>query len=180
MTGKPPADPRLLLPEWLRDGDLKTEGMTNRSESTVDTVDRQQAPNQVQVIHDPYSDRLTIDEMLDPRSLVSERDLPAWLGSLSIGRTEPSHADRRPPASSPPATQPGARPVSDRAPEPVATPAMDRSLVETPVEAPELTDDAVDPNPTNVVDVTLAGWQLAAVAIGLLVLLAAALRLYLT
>lgn len=180
MSAKPPADdPRMLLPEWLRDEDASPDPVSNRPEPIVETGEHQQASVRVAVIRDPYSQRLAVDDMLDPRALVSESDLPAWLGSLAHAPTEPAHDhSRRPePASSP--IKASTVTVSDPGPKVGSAPSSARSLTEAPASAARMEPDAIEPNPANVVDVTLEGWQLTAVAIGLLVLLAAALRLYL-
>ncbi len=99
----------------------------------------------------PFSERLTIDTRLDPAVLVSPEDLPVWLGGLGhLGF-----------------------PLLRRAPHSI----FRRLKLPPRIEAPE-PYVGVDAPEDGVIDVQVNGWYLIAAAIGLLILLAAALRLY--
>lgn len=167
MSSSNPSDPRLLLPDWLRDGDTP---LPSRSELQVPAavqaadVDETVAVVSVSQIAinaiptaippmRPYSDRLTLDTRLDPGQLVSSEDLPGWLGGLER-------------------TLDGAAPVSIAAAAPSAAPVA-------PIAEPE-PYVGVDAPEDGVIDVQVNGWYLIVGAIGLLILLAAALRLYLS
>lgn len=162
MSSSNPSDPRLLLPEWLRDGDapvaLKHTAPEPAPETRAQPIETA-APATVTIpqtvtqnLATPYSDRLSLDTRLDPDRLISAEDLPRWLGgiekaaaataALQVARTDP------PPVAS----------VPDE-PEPY---------------------DGVDAPQDGVVDIEVNGWILVAAAIGLLVLLLGAIRLYLS
>ena len=163
MSAPNPSDPRLLLPDWLRDGDTPLPVPIERKPTdppvaVAEIEDVAEAPPVVEeavalVPVTPYSDRLSLDTRLDPGALVSAEDLPTWLGGLE--RTAAAIADV-PAHASVAAASPA---VAIEEPEPYAG-------VDAPQEA--------------VIDVQVNGWYMIAGAIGLLILLAAAFRLYLS
>jgi hypothetical protein len=151
----------LLLPEWLRDGEAPasakieqtaTEPVGTTTVEVVTEVATIETPQAAAVPATPFSDRLSLDTRLDPGQLVSASDLPAWLGGLE--RVAPALTVQQLPA----------------APASVAT---------TTVEVPEPYEE-VDAPEDGVVEIEVNGWIMVAAALGLLILLAAALRLYLT
>lgn len=163
MSAPNPSDPRLLLPDWLRDADAplpiptaptSARGSTALAEDCV-------APEVVVLVAEPpkvtsstpFSDRLSLDTRLDPNALVAATDLPAWLGGLEQI------------ADSVPAGQPAFQAVS-------AAPTL-------PVAEPE-PYDAVDAPEDGVIEVQINGWYILLAAIGLLLLIAAAARLFLS
>jgi hypothetical protein len=165
MSASNQSDPRLLLPEWLRDGDLPASIKTPAEPASVQPTADMAPIEQVAVIETveipapavpaiPFSDRLSLDTRLDPGSLVSASDLPIWLGGLE--RVAPSTA------------QPLIRPSPTGAPRTVE-----------PIEE-AVPDDGVDAPQDEVIDVEVNGWIIVAGAVGLLILLAAALKLYLS
>ena len=160
MSASNTPDPRLLLPEWLRDGEapvalnvptpepatVPEPGSDAAIETTV------VAPAVAQIPATPYSDRLSLDTRLDPGQLVAPSDLPRWLGGLeSIAPAKEVHGVGSPTASLP-------------------VPAIEEPEPYEGVDAPQ----------EGVVDVEVNGWILVAAALGLLVLLVAAIRLYLS
>lgn len=171
MSSPNPPDPRLLLPEWLRDGDALPEAIASApvpspAPAPVSTAlvehptpeTRETAPSAAAPLL-PFSDRLSLDTRLDPGQLVSAADLPAWLGGLER------------------VAQPISRqPVAGK-PTSVAVPLTASAATIAPDQVVEIEDDAPD---DGVVDVEVSGWILVAAAIGLLILLGAALRLYLS
>lgn len=166
MSSSNSTDPRLLLPDWLRDGDaplpVQTVPPTALALPEADIVEAEVvAPVATQAVAAakvaiapaiPFSDRLTLDTRLDPALLVSSEDLPGWLGGLE--RTAGKAPQVLQFATATPVTH--VAPIAE--PEPYAG-----------VDAPE----------DGVIDVQINGWYLIAGAVGLLVLLGAALRLYL-
>jgi hypothetical protein len=159
MSSSNPSDPRLLLPDWLRDGDvlLPVSDSLKPAEQPVVVVAVAEAaavvPDKPAVVPvRPYSERLSLDTRLDPGALVSAEDLPTWLGGLDRST---AHVPSTP-ASAPIAA---ATAVVIEEPEP-----------HEGVDAPE----------DGVIDVEVNGWYMIAGAIALLILLAAALRLYLS
>lgn len=157
MSSSNPSDPRLLLPEWLRDGEapLPAPIEPTATKNPVAVVEVVTVPEVVAAPAiapaTPYSDRLSLDTRLDPAALVSADDLPTWLGGLE-------------------------RHTAIAAAAPAA-------VVSAPV-APRIEDpepyEGVDAPDEGVVDVEINGWYVIAGAVGLLILLAAALRLYLS
>jgi hypothetical protein len=150
----------LLLPEWLRDGDVPAA--TNVESKAAQPAERAPSATVAEVvvveeIHAaaepavPFSDRLSFDTRLDPGQLVSASDLPAWLGG--IGHTTPAQTVKHV------QTAPAITAVASEALEPYEG-----------IDAPE----------DGVIDIEVNGWVIIAAALGLLILLAAALRLYLT
>jgi len=167
MSSTNPSDPRLLLPEWLRDGDppASTQVVTSAEGQPLDgiepianvvTLETVTASEPVVISIAPFSERLSLDTRLDPDQLVSAADLPKWLGGL----------ERMAPLA-------GAQTIATGS----ASVAPADGLVL--VEAPEPYDGIDAPEP-NVIDVQLNGWILVAGAIGLLILILAALRMYLS
>ena len=158
MSTSNPSDPRLLLPEWLRDGDLPASLETPEAQAPVESIAPAQAlPVDVPAIAPsvPFSDRLSLDTRLDPGLLVSAADLPKWLGGLE---------------SIPPAV--AQQPIrSETMANPPSSPKS--------IEEPESYED-VAPSQDRVIDVQVTGWMMVAGAVGLLILLAAALKLYLS
>ncbi len=96
MSSTNPSDPRLLLPEWLRDGDppASTHGGANAPRAVITTRRHRAAMANVVTLRNrsprvsrssrrsPFSERLSLDTRLDPDQLVSAADLPKWLGGL--------------------------------------------------------------------------------------------------
>jgi hypothetical protein len=163
MSSPNPSDPRLLLPDWLRDGDtpLPAPAESKPLDQSVATAELVEVAELVPVHQDtpvaapalPYSERLSLDTRLDPNALVAPEDLPAWLGGL----------ERAPgPVVGVPA------PVS-------VTPRVSVVAIEEPEPY-----EGVDAPEEGVIDVEVNGWYMIVGAIGLLILLAAALRLYLS
>lgn len=161
MSAPNPSDPQLLLPEWLRDGEAPLPAPIEQKPAVqpmarvaavdvaeVAPVARDAAASMPAL---PYSDRLSLDTRLDPKLLVTAEDLPGWLGGLE--RVIPSAAATNIAAP----VAPGAQRVTIEEPEPYQG-----------VDAPE----------DGVIDVEVNGWYLIAAALGLLVLIAAAARLY--
>lgn len=161
MSSPNPSDPRLLLPDWLRDGDaplpapaesepLKQSVATAELVEVAELVPVNQATPVVAPVL-PYSERLSLDTRLDPNALVAPEDLPAWLGGL------------------------------ERAPSPVAgapvsvTPRVSVVAIEEPEPY-----EGVDAPEEGVIDIEVNGWYMIVGALGLLILLGAALRLYLS
>lgn len=158
MSSSNPSDPRLLLPEWLRDGDLPATIKAPEAKAPAASPAQVEAPSvNVQPVAPaaPYSDRLSLDTRLDPAQLVSAADLPKWLGGLE--RLESTGSQQTTRLTSIPMIE-----------------ASTASAIE-----PEIDED-IEPSQDRVVDVQITGWMLVAGAVGLLVLLAAALRLYLS
>lgn len=168
MSSTNPSDPQLLLPEWLRDGsELPASRPVPTPPAAVATVEPAIAPPPVAssdavvavaASATPYSDRLSLDTRLDPGQLVSAADLPKWLGGLQGVA----------PAGKTPAAVENAPFAAMAANAPVLV-----------IEEPEPYIGADAPQ-DGVVDVEINGWLLIAAALGLLVLLAAALKLYLS
>lgn len=167
MSSTNPSDPRLLLPEWLRDGDMPAPAaaVETVTTETVETIEpgrnvvriesvTEIAPATISI--EPFSDRLSLDTRLDPGQLVSAADLPKWLGGL----------ERLTPAVTPQAVAATSGTVA---------PAGGLIAIEEPEPY-----EGVDSQETGVIDVQVNGWILVAAAIGLLILLLAALRLYLS
>jgi hypothetical protein len=164
MSSSNPSDPRLLLPEWLRDGDTP---LPTRAESRpagqpvvvaeiVEVVEAEPViDTPIAVPVTPYSERLSLDTRLDPGALVSAEDLPSWLGGVE--RDAAPAVEAVAPARVAAATAPAAAAIEE--PEPY---------------------DGVDAPEAGVIDVQVNGRYMIAGAIGLLILLAAALRLYLS
>jgi hypothetical protein len=158
MSTSHPSDPRLLLPEWLRDGDLPPSLEVTETQDTVESIAPAQAlpvdlPAAVPSV--PFSDRLSLDTRLDPGLLVSATDLPKWLGGLEL--VPPSSVQ-----------------------QPTRTEAIAESRsVPKSIEAPEPYEET-EPSQDRVIDVQVTGWMMVAGALGLLVLLATALKLYLS
>lgn len=166
MSSSNVPDPRLLLPEWLRDDAIPTapamKGPNGTpvilAESALDegnlveipTVTEPALPNQI-----PFSDRLSLDTRLDPALLVAATDLPKWLGGTASAGLPGDVRSAQPPA----ATLPAAGTFA--------------------IEEPEPYEGAGAPEP-GVTDVQLNGWYLVAGAIALLVLLIGAFKLYLS
>lgn len=166
MSSSDPSDPRMLLPEWLRDGDALSVPATSAS------VSDEAVPSETpQIIESPiepaasvltapvappapYSDRLSLDTRLDPGELVSAADLPKWLGGLEQVIVIDKFQSLQPPTA---ATAPVALAIEEAAPY-----------------------EGVDAPQAGVVDIETNGWILIAAALGLLVLLLAALKLYLS
>ena len=154
------SDPRLRLPEWLRDGDVPlpapVETKSVEQPVAVATVEKDivaasavsNSPAATSAM--PYSDRLSLDTRLDPKLLVSAEDLPAWLGGLER------------------ATIPN-----------VAVQTVTTAASQVPIDEPE-PYEGVDAPQEGVIDIEVNGWYLIAGALGLFILLAAALRLYLS
>lgn len=166
MSASNSSDPRLLLPEWLRDGDMPASAKTPLESTASESTSNPDAVEAIAVVETaevlapaapatPFSDRLSLDTRLDPGSLVSAADLPTWLGGLE--RVAPSSG------------QPSIRPSSTIAP----------SVAPAPAEEQEPYDEADAPK-DGVIDVDVNGWVMIAGAVGLLILLAAALKLYLS
>jgi hypothetical protein len=165
MSSSNPSDPRLLLPDWLRDGDtpLPTSARAMPAEQPKAVAKIIEVVEAVPVVvaapvvlsATPFSERLSLDTRLDPGALVSAEDLPAWLGGLEhhTASTAAVSAPPRATARAVPAT------VTIEDPQPYEG-----------VDAPE----------DSVIDVQVNGWYMIAGAIGLVILLAAALRLYLS
>ena len=163
MSSSNPSDPRLLLPDWLRDGDtpLPAPAESKPLEQPVAVAELVGAAETVPLTHVaaadapvlPYSERLSLDTRLDPNALVSPEDLPAWLGGLE--RSTAPLVEAQTPVRVTPAV-------------PVVT-----------IEEPE-PYEGVDAPEAGVIDVEVNGWYMIVGAIGLLILLAAALRLYLS
>lgn len=152
MSASNQSDPRLLLPEWLRDGDLPAAAEPPNQPAPVEPTARlvpATAPSA------PFSDRLSLDTRLDPGLLVSATDLPKWLGGLE--RAGPAIAQR------------SARPEA----EPKA------SIAARSIEGEEPVED-IEPSQDGVIDVQVTNWMMIAGAVGLLILLLAALELYLS
>ena len=87
MSTSNPSDPRLLLPEWLRDGDLPASLEVPETQAPVESIAPVQAlPVDVTAVGPsvPFSDRLSLDTRLDPGLLVSAAHLPKWLGGLAL------------------------------------------------------------------------------------------------
>jgi hypothetical protein len=164
MSSTNPSDPRLLLPDWLRDGDtpLPSPVESKPAQQPVAVAEVVGAVETAPIIVDapvvvamsPFSERLSLDTRLDPGALVSAEDLPSWLGGLERS-TAPVVATKAP--------------VRVRA----------VPVVAATVEEPE-PYEGVDSPEEGVIDVQVNGWYMIAGAIGLLILLAAALRLYLS
>ena len=162
MSKQEQSDPRLLLPEWLRDeGPLPApsrQGMTPGNVpvpvSAPATVSQPAQPIFASTPLVPYSERLSLDTRLDPATLVAATDLPGWLGGVVEAASAPTSS---------------AGPV-DRLPVP--------THAATPLEAEpyEEIDEAAD----EVVEFEIGAGYLVGAAIALLVLLGAALRLYLS
>lgn len=158
MSSSNRPDPRLLLPEWLRDGDLPASSETREVQAPVETqiaigAPPIEAPSVAPP--DPYSNRLSLDTRLDPGLLVSATDLPKWLG----GRERPSLTIAPPPAPPDAVFEGLAGTLSDDEPEYV---------------------EELEPSQQKVIDVQVNGWIMVAGAVGLLILLAAAFKLYLS
>ena len=165
MSSSNQSDPRLLLPDWLRDGDAPLP-MAVQPKPVAATADVTEAQEIVKVVETapaimepvtpvtPYSDRLSLDTRLDPDQLVSSEDLPTWLGGLERTVEVPAGAV---------ATASSANPVAQ--------------AVEIEKPAPY---DGVDAPENDVIDVQVNGWYAIVGALGLLILLAAALKLYLS
>lgn len=161
MSASNQPDPRLSLPDWLRDGDtpLPSAVATKPVAQPVVATEVVEVVEVVQVVTEPvqpatpFSDRLSLDTRLDPERLISPEDLPLWLGGLERLVVAPG------PSSPLPVKQaPVAHAIAIEAPEPY---------------------EGVDAPDEGVVDVQVNGWYLIVAALGLLILLAAALRLYL-
>lgn len=165
MSSPNPSDPRLLLPEWLREGDVPAAARVAPDPThgaPVAETDRIAAVDIVEVVTvstasapvSPFSDRLSLDTRLDPGQLVSAADLPRWLGGLEqigspvAGQALGASTEKRRPLS----------PVAVDEPEPYDG-----------IEAPE----------EGAIDVNVNGWIIVGAAVGLLVLLIAAFKLYL-
>ncbi len=165
MSSSNQSDPRLLLPDWLRDGDAPLPAAVQPeplaaiangidSTETVEVVDVAPVFAEPVVPVTPYSDRLSLDTRLDPDQLVSPEDLPMWLGGLERTVEVPVGAV---------ASTTSAMPISNAV------------AIEEP--APY---DGVDAPENDVIDVQVNGWYAIVGALGLLILLAAALKLYLS
>jgi hypothetical protein len=158
MSTSNPSDPRLLLPEWLRDGDLPASIETRAAQAPVESqVIIESAQIDVPSIAPtvPFSDRLSLDTRLDPGLLVSATDLPSWLGGLE--RISPTIEPQ--PVRSHPVLEEGVGTHSEGEPEPA---------------------EEFEPSQLQTVDVQVNGWVMIAGAVGLLVLIVAALTLYLS
>ncbi|MCA9860776.1 MAG: hypothetical protein KC438_13700 [Thermomicrobiales bacterium] len=161
MSTSNPNDPRLLLPEWLRDDDVPQSGKGAVEipqpprdavavvESVTDTAVAVESASAVPSI--PYSERLSLDTQLDPQRLLSIEDLPAWLGGVE---RQILPGDIEPPLEPEPTRQTDA-------------------ILEEP--EPYLGADAPQ---DGVAEVTVNNWMIVLGAIGLIVLVAAAFRLY--
>ncbi len=167
MSSPNPSDPRMLLPDWLRDGDAPLpEVVHTEPEAAVSAAVPVVREDVVEIIAvapviaeqvvpaTPYSDRLSLDTRLDPGQLVSPEDLPTWLGGLE--RT---------------LEVPGPAAIRETSPLPVTNVVA--------IEEPE-PYDGVDAPEDGVIDVQVNGWYAIVAALGLLILLAAALKLYLS
>lgn len=166
MSSPNPSDPRLLLPEWLRDGDVPAAARTAvdaTPDPAVEHTEGSVAVDLVEIVSDPvfsppvtpFSDRLSLDTRLDPGQLVSAADLPKWLGGLEpVGRS----------------------PVVQSLSASTATP---RAQTPATIEEPE-PYEGVDAPADGVIDVDVNGWIIIGAAAGLLVLLIAAFKLYLS
>jgi hypothetical protein len=157
------SDPRLLLPEWLRDGDKPASAKVEVDSAPTVPVERVDEVVEIERIivvdppaipSTPFSERLSLDTRLDPGQLVTAADLPRWLGGL----------ERL------------AAPTETRTATATATARVSNPVV---IETPE-PYDGVDAPEDGVIDVQVNGWVMVAGAIGLLVLLLAALKLYLS
>lgn len=159
MSAPNQSDPRLRLPEWLRDGDVplpapvEKKSVGQLAQVATDEKDIVAAAavsnSPAASLAIPFSDRLSLDTRLDPKLLVSAEDLPAWLGGLERA-TIPNVAVQTVTATS-----------------------------QVPIEEPE-PYEGVDAPQEGVIDIEVNGWYLIAGALGLVILLAAALRLYLS
>ncbi len=165
MSSSNQSDPRLLLPDWLRDGDAPLPEAVRRepvaatavgtdAQKTVEAVDVALVIKESVPLGTPYSDRLSLDTRLDPDQLVSPEDLPTWLGGLEWVPEVPGGA---------------------AAAEAKTKPVVNAVAIEEP--APY---DGVDAPENDVIDVQVNGWYAIVGAVGLLILLAAALKLYLS
>jgi hypothetical protein len=169
MSSSNPSDPRLLLPDWLRDGDtpLPVPTQPQPTEPVVVSVEEAEVvvaasvPTAAEPLV-PFSERLSLDTRLDPQLLVSPEDLPDWLGgldrlSIATDKIAPIQRESIAPAA-----------LVASSPAPVA-----------PLAEPEPYDGVDAPEP-GVIEVEVNGWYVVAGALGLIILLAAALRLYLS
>lgn len=162
MSSSNTSDPRLLLPDWLRDGEVPLPEAPHVAESAQNEIVSEAVVAVAEIVPAeavvvpvaPYSDRLSLDTRLDPGQLVSPQDLPTWLGGLE--RTDTVQLVTT--ATSGAVTHVVAP----------ATPAVEESEPYVGVDAPE----------PGVIDVEVNGWYVIAAGLGLLILLAAALRLY--
>lgn len=162
MSAPSPSDPRLLLPEWLRDADTPVAAAivakpAAPAPSPPAAIESRSVPAAViesapATPAPPFSERLALDTRLDPAQLVSAADLPKWLGGVE--RVEVAHGNAAP----------------------VALVAPSAALI---IEEPE-PYEGVDAPQTGIIDVEIDAWIVIAVAVGLLVLLFAAFRLYLS
>lgn len=166
MSSSDPSDPRMLLPEWLRDGDALS--VPTPSASVSDEAVPSETPQIIESPVEPaanlltvpvapptpYSDRLSLDTRLDPGELVSAADLPKWLGGLEQVIVLDQSQTVQPAMTT---TAPRAIAIEEAAPY-----------------------EGVDAPQAGVVDIEANGWILIAAALGLLVLLLAALKLYLS
>ncbi len=162
MSAPSPSDPHLLLPEWLRDGDapvaaaIAAEPTAPAPTAPVAVETRNELATVIAPVTTapttPFSDRLSLDTRLDPAQLVSAADLPKWLGGLE--RVEVAQGST--------------------APAPLAPPPA--ALI---IEEPEPYEGVDAPQP-GIIDVEIDAWIVIVAAIGLLVLLFAAFRLYLS
>ncbi len=165
MSSSNQSDPRLLLPDWLRDGDAPLPEAVQREpveatvvgtgvQEIVEVVDVAPVIEKPILASTPYSDRLSLDTRLDPDQLVSPEDLPTWLGGLERSPEVPAGAV---------AAETKVKPIAN--------------IVAIEEPAPY---DGVDAPEKDVIDVQVNGWYAIVGAIGLLILLAAALKLYLS
>ncbi|MEZ4665839.1 MAG: hypothetical protein R2835_04240 [Thermomicrobiales bacterium] len=166
MSSSNSSDPKLLLPEWLRDGDTPLP-QAQAPAAVIDSEPPAEAPVIVEQMaptvavavaapETPFSDRLALDTSLDPGQLVGPEDLPTWLGGLE--RTNVA---------------------VEQVSVPTAMSSTAASTVPLAIEEPEPYDGVDAPQP-DVIDVEVNGWYVIAAGLGLIVLLAAALRLYLS
>jgi hypothetical protein len=162
MSSPSQSDPRLLLPEWLRDGDAPLPAAAAPSSPAATTA----IVEEVAVIaalpvqpaaplpSTPFSERLSLDSRLDPASLVSAADLPSWLGGIE--RAKPITTSTVSSSSA------------------ASRIARSEAAFEEPVPY-----EGVDAPDSGVIDIQVNGWYAIAAGIVLVVLLAAALRLFL-
>jgi hypothetical protein len=166
MTNSDPSDPRLLLPNWLRDPVVEEESTMLPVDRSAPRGERKRttrndgpkpAPDFL-----PFSTRLAVDRVFDPSMLISADDLPRWLsGHTREAQAIPGHGIRN------------VEHAATHAPLSPESPSADESesLGETA---------AMREAEPNVVQVELSGWYLVLAAIGLLILVAGALRLFLS
>lgn len=85
----PDADPRLLLPDWLRDESHPSEPVRSLDPHPQRDSDRGRAPEPQRPASSWQQPPAPV-EQYDPTTLIAPEDLPEWIRALSVPHESPS------------------------------------------------------------------------------------------